>query len=230
MKVNSNSTLRVAIFVTLLIIVLQTDAVNAQQSIGFGVHADPLFGWFSSDNSSVTGKGVNAGFNFGLTFNKYFRENYAFSTGLSLITVGGSLASSETTVFKLKNPIEVSPGSKVIYKIKYLAVPIGIKLRTNQIGYISIFTDIGLDPKFVLGGKLEIPSQNITKENADNELNRLSIGYHVIGGIEYSLGGTTSVVIGINFDSNFTDITKDNGRPAAKILHKMLGLRLGLNF
>jgi len=231
MKFNSSLRLRPAIFVILLIIVLQRVTINAQQSIGFGIHADPLVGWFTSDNSNITGKGATTGFNFGLTFNKYFYENYAFSMGLSLITAGGSFSSSDTVMLKLKKPVEVLPGSKSLYKIKYLAIPVGLKLRTKQIGYISIFTDIGLDPKFILGGKVEIPSQNILKENADNMLSRLSMGYHIIGGIEYSLGGTTSLVLGLNFDSNFTNVIKiDNHQPAVKIVHKMLGLHLGLNF
>jgi len=231
MKYNSNLTFRSAIFVIVLISASQTATLNAQQSIGFGIHADPLVGWFSSDNNAIIGKGVGAGFNFGLEFNKYFHENYAFSTGVSLITAGGTLSSSSPITLDLKNPITISPGSKMVYKIQYLAIPIGLKLKSNQIGYISLFTNIGLDPKFVLGGNIEVPSQNIPKENANNELNRLSVGYHVVGGIEYSLGGTTSVVVGINFDSNFTNIIKKSAnKPTAKILHKMLGLRLGLNF
>jgi hypothetical protein len=86
---------------------------------------------------------------------------------------------------------------------------------------------MGFDPKFILGGRVEIPAQNISKENADNILNRLTMGYHVIGGIEYSLGGTSAIVIGLKFDSNFTDIIK---QPDAKIMHKMVGLHLGFNF
>ena len=225
MKFNLSLSLRSAVFVILFIIVPQR--VNSQQSIGFGVHADPLVGWFSSNNSDIAGKGARTGFNFGLTFNKYFYRNYAFSTGLSLITAGGSLSSRDTLMLELNKPTEVLPGSKMVYKINYLAIPVGIKLRTNQIGYISIFTDIGLDPKFILGGKVEAPSQNIAQENADNMLNRLSMGYHIIGGIEYSLGGSTAIVLGINFDNNFTDITK---QPNAKITHKMLSFHLGLNF
>ena len=214
-----------------MFLVIIPQRASSQQLIGFGVHVDPLVGWFTSDNSNITGKGATSGFNFGLTFNKYFYENYAFSMGLSLITAGGSFSCSDTAVLKLKKPIEVLPGGKSIYKIKYLAIPVGLKLRSNQIGYISIFTDIGLDPKFILGGKVEIPSQNIVKENADNMLNRLSMGYHIIGGIEYSLGGTTSLVLGLNFDSNFTNVIKnDNHQPSVKILHKMLGLHLGFNF
>jgi len=229
MKFNSALSLRLVTVIILLIAISQR--VNAQQSIGFGVHANPLAGWFSSDDSNISGKGANAGLNFGLTFNKYFFENYAFSMGLSLITAGGNFSSSDTVMLELRNPIKVLPDNKLVYNIKYLDVPIGLKLRSIQIGYISFFTDIGFNPMFVLRGNVEIPSQNIAKDNAYNVLNKFNIGYHVTGGIEYSLGRTTAIVIGVNFNSNFTNIIKENdNQPAAKIMHKMLGLHLGLIF
>ena len=219
--------LRAVIFVIFLITISQRGVVNAQQSIGFKIHADPLAGWFSSHDSDVAAKSAKAGFNFGLTFNKYFHENYAFSTGLSLITAGGNISYNNAFTLELKDPAKINPESKLVYSIRYLAVPIGLKLRSNQIGYVSIFANVGLDPKFILGGKVEVPSLNIAKENADNMLSRLSMGYHVIGGVEYSLGGTSAIVLGIRFDSNFTDATK---HPDTKIMHKMLGLHLGFNF
>jgi len=57
------------------------------------------------------------------------------------------------------------------------------------------------------------------------------MGYHFTAGIEYSLGGTTAIALGLTFDSNFIDITEDTGdQPPDKILHKMLGFRLGITF
>ena len=231
MKLYSRLKFRIATFTILSVIVAHGTLINAQQSIGFGIHANPTVGWLSSDNSDITGEGARAGFNFGLTFNKYFTENYAFSTGISLITAGGSLADRDTSTLELNRLITVLPGSKMIYNIKYLVIPIGLKLKSKQIGYVTIFTDLGLDPKFTIGGKVEIPSQNIPKEKAVGELKKVSLGYHIIGGIEYSLGGTTAIVLGINFDSNFTDITKENrNQRTDKIVHKLLGFHLGLNF
>jgi hypothetical protein len=224
------SGLTASIFI-LLLIAAPGGVANAQQKISFGIHADPLAGWFTSDNKDVMNEGVRPGFSFGLTFNKYFKENYAFSTGINLITAGGSLVCNDTIIMDLNNPTTVLPGNAVSYSIKYLSVPIGLKLKSNQIGYVTFFTDLGLDPKFVLGGKVAIPSLNIEKENASNELSDFNMGYHVTAGIEYSLGGTTALVLGLNFDSNFIDITKENGsQPIDKILHKMLGFRFGINF
>jgi hypothetical protein len=145
---------------------------------------------------------------------------------------GGRLVSSDTTVLEFsKSKYTVLPGNPVVYKIQYLVFPIGLKLQTNQIGYLTYFTDLGLDPKIVISRKADIPSLGLTDENASNELRMFNLSYHVTAGIEYSMGGTTALVFGLNFDNNFVDITKDNGNhPTDKVSHKMLSFRFGVNF
>jgi len=218
------------IIITLLII--STSMSNAQQRISFGIHADPVISWFASDINRVKNDGARPGFNFGLTFNRFFTPNYSFSTGISLLNAGGRLISMDTTEMQFTNfTSTVNPDKAVIYKIQYLSIPLGLKLQTNQIGYLTFFSDIGLDPKVVIGGKADIPYIDISGENATDELRNFNLSYHFTAGIEYSLGGTTALVLGLNFDNNFLDITKDNrGQSVDKISHKMLSFRLGINF
>jgi hypothetical protein len=206
--------------------------VHSQQRIGFGIHADPVISWFTTDIKEVTNDGARPGFNFGLTYNKYFTRNYSFSTGISLMRAGGRLVSSDTTVLELSNSkYKVLPHNPVTYKIQYLVFPVGLKLQTNQIGYLTYFSDLGLDPKIVISRKADIPSLKISDENAVNELRMFNLSYHVTAGIEYSLGGSTALVFGLNFDNNFLDITKDNGnQPVDKVSHKILSFRFGVNF
>ena len=215
-----------------LIIIFSPFILNAQQRISFGLHADPVISWFASDIKETKNDGARPGFSFGLTYNKYFTPNYSFSTGISLISAGGRLISSDTTVMEFSNyKSTVLPGKAVVYKIKYLSIPIGLKLQTNQIGYITFFSDLGLDPKVVIGGKADIPSLNVSGETATNELRRFNLSYHITAGIEYSLGGSTALVLGLNFDNNFLDITKDNGKQLKDVVtHKLLSFRLGVNF
>jgi hypothetical protein len=229
----SSSGVKIITFIFLLV----SAPLNSysQPKIGFGLHFDPVISWFSSDIKEVQNKGSRPGFNFGLTYYRYFSPNYAFSTGISLISAGGRLVSSDATVMKLDNSnygsVIVLPGESVVYKIKYLAFPVGLKLQTNQIGYITVFSDIGLDPKIVLGGKVDIPSLDISDEKAMNELRIFNLSFHITAGIEYSLGGSTALVFGLNFENNFFDITKDTGiQPVDRVSHNMLGFRLGVNF
>jgi hypothetical protein len=222
----------VSVLFLLLFLLIPSNVIVAQQKIVFGLHADPLISWFSTDVREIRNDGARPGFNFGLSYYKYFTPNYAFSTGISLLNAGGRLISSETTVMEFSNfTSTVLPGNAVVYKINYLTIPVGLKLQTNQIGYITFFSDVGFDPKIVIGGKADIPSLNISGENAMNELRMFNLSYHITAGIEYSLGGTTAMVFGLNFDNNFLDITKDNGnQPVDNVSHKILSFRLGINF
>jgi hypothetical protein len=219
-----------SVIMTILII---SGKINAQQRIVLGLHVDPVISWFSSDVSTTQNSGARPGFNFGLTFNSYFTSNYAFSAGLSLQNSGGRLISNSTlpTILQLSKPTTVLAGESVVYKIQYLSLPIGLKLQTNQIGYITYFSDIGLDPKAVISGKVDIASLNISNERAIDELNVFNLSYHITAGIEYSMGGNTAIISALSFENNFLDITKDNGsQPKDLVSHKMLSFRIGLNF
>ncbi len=232
MKYFQSLTSEVNKIILILLLVLGSATLSAQQRIGFGIHADPSVNWFSTDISQVRYNGARAGFNFGLTYNKYFAPNYSFSTGISLMRTGGRLVSSDTTTMEFSNSrLKVLPGNPVEYKIQYLVIPIGLKLQTNQIGYLTFFSDLGLDPKIAISRKADIPSLNISGENANNEINLFNLSYHITAGIEYSLGGTTALVFGLNFDNNFLDATTDNGNPRTdKVSQKILSFRFGVNF
>jgi hypothetical protein len=244
MKLSGKFLFRSNKIIVLVILILLSASISAQPGgrplpgtkLTFGIHADPVISWFSSDIDSVRNDGARSGFNFGINVYRYFGPNYAISTGINIISAGGRLISSATTVFDLSSGkdakyITVQPNQAIVYKIQYLTIPIGLKLKTNQIGYIDFFTDLGVDPKIVIGGKTDIPSNNIENDKAPNEIKTFNISYHIMAGIEYAIGGNTAIVLGLGFDNNFADITEDNGNQFKdKISHKMLSIRLGINF
>src|ERR1035437_4616793 len=164
----------------LLLAVTPLQLVNAQQPISFGIYADPVISWFSSDIKQVTNSGARPGFNFGLTYNRYFAPNYAFSSGISLLSAGGRLTKSDTTVMNFSNlKATVLPGEPVTYRIQYLTFPLGLKLQSNQIGYVRFFANLGLVPKIVVNRKIDIPSLSISGENGSGELRLFNLSYHI---------------------------------------------------
>jgi hypothetical protein len=251
---NSENYSNLKLYWFLIVVIMAFTSINmhAQQGTGpgpgptrvpvqstfykFGVHADPMISWFGSDNSLVENVGARPGFNFGVSFYRYFGPNYSFSTGINLISAGGRLVTDKKTTFYLSHgstskSVSVDSSASVVYRIQYLSVPLGLKFQTNQIGYYTFFTDLGLDPKVVVGGKADIPSRSIKGENAMEELRTLNLGYHIIAGVEYGVGGNTAIILGIGFENNFLDVTKDKtSQPQDKISHKMLSFRLGVIF
>jgi hypothetical protein len=220
------------ILVLTFILTITAAGAFGQQKISFGVHADPAISWFSTDISKVKNNGARPGFNFGLTYNRYFAQNYSFSTGISLLSAGGKLISSDTTILNISSARStVMPNNTILYKLQYIAIPVGLKLQTNQIGYVTFFADLGFVPKLAINRKLDVPSLSLSGESASKELRMVNMSYHVTGGVEYSLGGTTALVFGLDFDNNFLDITKDNGnQPNDRVSHKLFSFRFGVNF
>jgi hypothetical protein len=203
--------------------------------ISLGIHLDPVISWFSTDISSVSNQGARPGFNFGISCYRYFSQNYSFSTGINITSSGGRLVSNTETLFELlKYPdkiVEVDPDEAIVYRLQYLSVPAGLKLQTNQIGYYTFFTDLGIDPKVLIGGKADIPSLDIKGEKATSELKKINLSYHIMAGIEYDLGGNTAAVLGIGFENNFIDTTRDIGdQPLDKVSHKLISFRFGILF
>jgi len=212
------------------ITMIQQNALS--QNIQFGLYAEPLISWFSSDTESSMNQGARPGFAFGLTLDRYFAPNYAFSTGISLVNAAGRLKYSDTLMIQLKNTeTELYAGDNITYKLRYLVVPLGIKLKTNEIGYLTFFANAGISPKLVIGGKGNITSQNIENENITEELRMFNLGYNITLGAEYSLGGRTAIAMGLAYEDNFLDATRDRaGQPEDKIRHHMVRFRIGLNF
>lgn len=203
--------------------------------ISLGIHFDPIISWFTTDNYNIRNDGAIPGYNFGISYNRYIGPNYSISSGINIIEAGGRLISNEITYFEIRNYkreiLTVGPDEAIIYRIKYLSVPLGLKLETSETGYGSLFVDLGLDPKIVIGGRADIPSLNIKGSNALPELKTFNLSYHLMAGIAYPIAGNTSAVLGIGFDNNFFDITKDNSdQPWDFVSHKLLSFRLGINF
>lgn len=207
---------------------------GVSQKLEIGLHADPLITWMSTNSAAYKSEGVRAGFSLGLNALYYFDDNYAFSTGIGFINAGGRLSAAEPHVMVFSNFTQLVPaGDEMLYNLRYLNIPAGFRLRTNQIGYLTFFTDLGTDIRVLLNSTVDIPHSQIRKENAKTEVHALNMGWHINAGVEYELGIKTSLVAGLGFDEDFFDITKDLTdvlQPRDKSGLRMVRIRLGIKF
>jgi len=231
MKRERKRSLTIAVIILLLV---ATTARSNAQDFEFGVHADPLITWMSSNSSEYNGEGVKPGFSLGLNVLHYFANNYAFSSGIGFITAGGRLSATQPHTMVFSNFTQVvAAGDEMVYNLRYLNIPAGFRLRTNQIGYLTLFTDLGLDIRVLLKSTVDIPQNLISKENAKTEVRTMNLGWHITAGLEYELGIRTSLVAGLGFDEDFFDVTKDLSdvfQPKDKSGLRMLRIRLGVKF
>ena len=213
-------------FVSLLLLLIPFQS-GKSQGIQFGIFFDPQVTWMSSDNNEITGNGSRVGFNFGLTLHNFFTENYAFTTGISLNQTGGKLRYSDSTYFRVQEEVDtLLPGTTINYKLQYLNIPVGLTLKTNEIGYMTYFAQLGFDIQFNLKA-IGDESNGFEDERIKEEVNLFNLGYHAGIGVEYRLGGSTAAIGGIRWSSGLTDVTSND---RANVTMNAISIHIGVLF
>ncbi len=218
--------------IALLAILLVAGRMLNAQDYRYGIYVSPLISWFKTNIDEVKNEGARAGFDFFIIAERNLTRNWSFTFGPGFIASSGRLKSSEPSVFRFPDfTATVEAGEPVIYRLQYLTIPVGIKIKTEEIGYLTYFAEFGLDPKVVVSGKADIPSAHIKGEKAMTEIRRFNMGFHLNAGVDYSIDGSTSLIFGLGFENNFFDITKDiNGQKTDRTAQRLLKFIFGINF
>lgn len=201
---------------------------SGQSRMKFSVHADPQFAWLSSDEDEVAPDGSIFHIQTGLQMDLFFDKNYAFSLGFGINNLGGNLLYSDSTAFISQgDTIVVTPGQTVKHSLQYLDIPLGLKLKTEELGYATIFLEIGFNPMININANATTKDGTLSKENIREETQLFNLGYHAGIGVEYRLGGSTAAIGGIRWTSGLTDVTKND---KANITTKVVSIHLGILF
>jgi len=198
------------------------------QSARFTVFVDPKFSWMTPDKKDVTSEGSKLGVNIGLAIDNFFGPNYAFTTGISIDNTGGLLKYDfekdiETHGADTSLPI----GSTLEYKLQYISIPLGLKLKTNEIGYFTFFTHLGLNTGINIKATGEVENYELDNTNISDEVKLFNLAYFIGAGAEYSIGGNTAIVLGLTYTNGFVDITKDTDN---KVTCSNVTIRIGILF
>lgn len=205
-------------------------ADDDSKSFRFGLKAAPNFGFIHTDTKELKNDGSQVGFTFGLLGDFIIGgdRNYAFSTGLLLNNVGGK------TTFPFNN-VNLNRSTKY----QYIELPLTLKLMTNEIGYITYYGQIGADAAFNIAAKSDYDTFDQTgklvrmtdEDVMDNtELFRASL---IVGaGLQYNFSGNTSLLLGLTYNSGFTNILKDVkvGDTELKARQNYIELTVGMYF
>ncbi len=176
----------------------------------------------------IESDGIRAGIDAGFEMDYFFSENYAFSTGLSINNLGGRLKFQQSFPIQFQDFTQnIDPGNTVIYRLHYVNLPLGMKFTTREIGYTTVFVKLGSTAHFNIRSNADIPAHRIENESLENEIEPFIFSYNFSAGIQYSLGGQTAVVGGIEYKHRFIDIMTN---PGYKALLNSIALRLGILF
>lgn len=213
--------------------------LNGQsQDIRFGITANPSLVWVSPDNQFIEGDGARFGFNFGLVVDYVFgqQDRYAINTGLNLLVSGAKLKGVDSS--------NASLTSELTARINYLEIPLSIKLRSNQIGYLTYYGQLGFTPQFAIRQRADYTlfEDDVITEEVDNikfddipvypitidKVRPFNIGLLVEAGVEYDISENTALMGGIFFNAGFLDMFKDSD--SERVVSRNMGLRIGVLF
>lgn len=199
----------------LLSFILMSFIGYSQTGFQLGFHFSPNIGWFNPDSEGLENESAKIGYGFGLIADFNISENYAFTTGLNLLSTRGEINFQDN---KEVNSTPTPGRTTSSMKINYVQIPVGLKLKTNQIGYMTYFANFGFglgvnydataDEEFTYPGN----QSTLTNEEIDyaDEIALLRASLMVGIGAEYNLSGNTSLVMGLSFDNGFTNVLTED--------------------
>ncbi|MBI2280846.1 MAG: PorT family protein [Bacteroidetes bacterium] len=175
-----------------------------------GLHFSPNIAWLNLNTTGYSSNGSRIGFAYGLSTEFYIAKNYLISTGFSINNVGGRL--QYESVYD-NNGVLAPSEIKQTIKINYVDIPLSIKLKTNEIGYVTYYGNFGFNVGIKYNSKTDIEYldfKNIKQTDVANTDNVSLININLIvgGGLEYNISGNTNLAVGITFHNGFTNIIK----------------------
>jgi len=214
--------MRIRRWISLILLVgLFSPAWGQQSELGirFGFQLSSTYTWMVNSSNRINKAGGNWGAKAGLISEYFFTENYAFISGIGFsFNQGGNLVHESRGTYWAGSDIFPAPdtlpaGVNLGYSIQYLEIPLGLKMRTREFGYIRYF----MEPHFILGfrtqarGEIEgtdIPD-GFDRIDIREDVNPVNVSVCVGGGIEYAISGTTTFIAGLNLQFGFVDVSRN---------------------
>jgi len=213
-----------------LLLFLFFGTLNAQR-FEIGVYTEPQFAWITSDEANIINDGSILNLNSGIEFDIFFMRNYAFTFGVSMNNQGGKMHYRDTTYFQQNNSIlEIPANTTVKHQFQYLGAPLGLKLKTEEMGYMTFYVHGGLAPLFNLKAVTSTDATEVVlleKANIKPEIHLFSLNYFAEAGFEYRLAGNTAIAVAFKWSAGFNDVTANDF--ASNNLNS-IGLHLGVIF
>jgi hypothetical protein len=211
-----------------LFIVLLTFCLSAfPQKLKLGIDIEPQLAWLSSDTRNVITDNAKFGIKGGIVCDKYFSKNYALHGGILIGTEGGTIKFNDISSIHTEDSlVHLSANTKVEYKLQYLSIPLGLKLRTNQIGYFTYYVLAGFNNQIRLKAKANSNDNTLQNDLINKEIRFYNLGYYFGLGAEYALSQDTGLTFGLNYYQGFVDITTSG----ASVKSRSLSLSAGIMF
>jgi len=203
-----------------------------------GMRFSPQICWMRADFKNVPASqewgsnGARLGVNWGPFAEIALSETFLIQTGVDINYHSGKIKGT------FASPLGLTT-YEYLYKMRFIEVPLLLKFRTNEIGYMRYFGVFGLGAGFRYRVEtttdFRTPAATITSVNNSPGayINAFRGSMQVGAGAEYSISGNTSLVFGITFNNGITNMLKQdpaNDPSRENAITNMLTLNVGILF
>ena len=205
-------------WIVLVIAFLSANITNAQeQKFHFGLKVAPTVAWMKPDTKGLNKDGSKLGFTYGLMGESNFAPNYALTYGLQVTYRGGILKVDSLNL-------------RTSYSLKYVELPIGIKMKTNEFNRYRYFGQFGLVPGLNLSAKTATEKESNIESKA--YITDINMSMMIAVGTEYTISGSTTFLASLEFNNGFVDVlTKNESTDREyKAISNYVALNLGIMF
>ncbi|MDP2336616.1 MAG: outer membrane beta-barrel protein [Bacteroidota bacterium] len=202
----------------------------SQKHVKLSFAGSPSVNWMTSNNPDAEREKLVPGYDFGLSGDLYFSEDerYSFSTGIQISNIGGEISYHTNTSFPFSG-VSLPPLSKIRYRLRYVEIPMSIKLKTDQFRRVRYWGQFGLSAMLNIESKGDSNDGSLKKANINSEINLFNLAMNVGAGFDFELNGNNSFTTGLIFQNGLIDVTTNNAFTDKTIINS-LKLKIGLIF
>lgn len=211
---------------------------DVAKNFRFGIKMSPNISWFAPfDKKKLQSDGPELKFSYGLITEFRLNKSASFATGIEMNFSGGTLNFTPSdSVYYNAGDADLPQGNyskffldKRKYQMRYVDIPLTMKLRTPEIGSMTYYGVIGANlsirtkVKAIDDGELVnitikqdtvstvvVTRETQTVEDVDitKDVNFFRVGLNIGFGMEYNIVGSTTLTTSLNFYQGFTNVLK----------------------
>ena len=198
------------------------------KNMRFGVTVLPALNWYKpADPKKFSSEGVVPKIGVLVNGEYSFGSNFAIGFGAGIASMGGKISFSDSVRYaidddKILGWKDTTKTSKSYlletreYKASYFLIPVSLKMRTNEIGYLRYF----VEPRLNIGIRKNVRADDGVKDwrtdkvskledlNINTDMAPINLSVTISGGGEYYLSGSTAFVFALGFQYGLSNTVK----------------------
>ena len=214
------------------------DGGGDMKNMRFGVTVLPALNWYKpADPKKFKNEGMTTALGVLINGEYSFGSNFAIGFGIGITSAGGKISFLDSVQYSIDDdkilgwnsaPTTTSKSYRLKtrdYKASYFLLPISLKMRTNEIGYMRYF----FEPRLNIGIRKNVRADDVVADwgavnevkqenlNINKDMSPLCMSVTLSGGGEYYVSGSTAIVFAIGYQYGLSNTVKGTSTNLVRI-------------